>query len=267
MRSVFLALLVAVIGLGLVACAGQGEEAATAMPSPAVHATAALASPTIAAATTAAAAEDRPDVEALLRAAALRLEDLPSGFTLDEEKFTTNEQQAEEGSAHPGGPTLEDLNRFGRILGYEASYSREVSLGSLLAGGTLLLQVTTAVYRDSKGADEAFEFARRQASDPEFLEGFQESLTSSSGVDVRNASVSPMSFAKVGDDRLAFEIKMTAHSPDLDRDLDFVAQLVGLRADRGIGSVTVLAITSPPPVPELENLARTLDERLRDALE
>jgi len=265
MRSAFLVLLAAVFALGLVACGGEGEEAATATPSPAVHATAAPASPTIAATTTAAATEDRPEVEALLRAAALRLEDLPSGFTLDEEKFTTNEQQAEEGSAHPGGPTLEDLNRFGRILGYEADYSQEVSVGSLL-GGTLFLQATTVVYRDSAGARDAFEFTRQRASDPEFAKAFEASVAGSAG-EVRDASISPMSFAEVGDDRIAFEMKFTMHNPDLNIDYQYVVQLVGIRRGRGIGSVTVLAITSPSPIQELEDLARTTDERLKDALE
>jgi hypothetical protein len=262
MRNVFLALLAALIALGLVACAGKGKEAATATPSPAVHATAALASPTIAATTTA-AAEDRPEVEALLRAAALRLEDLPSGFTLDEEKFTTNEESATEGPS--GGPTLEDLNRWGRILGYEADYSQEVSLGSLL-GGTLFLQATTVVYRDSAGARDAFEFTRQRTSDPEFAKAFEESVAGSAG-EVRDASISPMSFAEVGDDRIAFEMKFTIHNPDLNTDFPYVVQIVGIRRGRGVGAVTVLAITSPSPVQELEELARTLDKRLKDALD
>lgn len=262
MRNVFLALLAAVFALGLVACGGKGEEAATATPSPAVHATAALASPTIAA-TTAAAAEDRPEVEALLRAAALRLEDLPSGFTLDEEKFTTNEESVTEGPS--GGPTLEDLNRWGRILGYETDYSQEVSLGSLL-GGTLFLQATTVVYRDSAGARDAFEFTRQRTSDPEFAKAFEASVAGSAG-EVRDASISPMSFAEVGDDRIAFEMKFTMHDPDLNTDFHYAVQIVGIRRGRAVGAVTVLAITSPSPVQELEDLARTLDKRLKDALE
>jgi hypothetical protein len=265
MRSAFLILLVGLIALGLEACGGQEEQAATATPTPAPTATPTLASQTIAAATTVAAAEDRREVEALLRAAALRLEDLPSGFTLDEEKFTTNEQEAEGGSAYSGGPTLEDLNRFGRILGYEADYSQEVSLGSLL-GGTLFLQATTVVYRDSAGARDAFEFVRQRTSDPELAKAFEASVAGSAG-EVRDASISPMSFAEVGDDRIAFEMKFTMHDPDLNVDFDYVVQLVGIRRGRGIGSVTVLAITSPSPVQELEELARTSDERLRDALE
>ena len=248
--------LAATLAVFLVACGGGDETE----PPP----TGVPASPTAVASMT---AEERGDTEALLKAAALRLEDLPSGFTLDEEKFSTNEETAEEQKDNPYAPTLEDLNRFGRILAYEASYSQEVSPASLVAGGTLFLQVTSAVYRDSKGAGEALEFVRRQASDPGFAEEFQQNFAGGSGVQVKSATISPMSFAKVGDDRLAFEIKISAHSPDLDTDLDFVGRIVGVQRDRGIDSVTVLAVGSPSPVQELEDLARTLDERMKDALE
>jgi hypothetical protein len=237
----------------LTACGGGDETE----PSP----TKVPASPTAVASMT---ADERAATEALLKAAALRLEDLPSGFTLDEEKFTTNEEAAE-GSDSPGAATLEDMNRFGRILGYEANYSQEVSLGSLL-GGTLFLQATTVVYRDSAGARDAFELTRQRTSDPEFAKAFEASVAGSAG-EVRDASISPMSFAKVGDDRIAFEMKFTMHSPDLDTDLDFVGRIVGVRRDRGIDSITVLALGTPSPVQELEDLARTLDQRMKDALE
>jgi len=248
--------LIAAIPVFLAACGGGDETE----PSP----TKVPASPTAVASMT---ADERAATEALLKAAALRLEDLPSGFTLDEEKFSTNEETAEEQKDNPYAPTLEDLNRFGRILAYEANYSQEVSAGALAAGGTLFLQVTAAVYRDSKGASEALEFVRQQASDPGFAEEFQQNFASSSGVQVRSASISPMSFAKVGDDRIAFEMKFTMHNPDLNTDFQYVTQIVGVRRDRGIGSVTVLAIGSPSPVQELEDLARTLDQRLKDALD
>jgi hypothetical protein len=211
--------------------------------------------------------EERAETEALLKAAALRLEDLPSGFILDEERFTTNEETAAEQKDNPYAPTLEDLNRFGRILAYEATYSQEVSLSSLVTGGTLFIQTTAAVYRDSEGASEAFEFVRQQASDPGFADEFQKNFASSSSVEVRSATISPMSFAAVGDDRLAFKIDITAHSADVDLDLNFVGQIVGVRRGRAINSVTVLAVGSPSPVQELEDLARTLDERMQDALE
>jgi len=266
--------LVATLAVFLVACGG-GDDGDETEPSPTAttsaagepQATAAPASATVPAPTAAATIEDRAEVEALLKAAALRLEDLPTGFTLDEERFTTNEEAAEESSDSPGAATLEDMNRFGRILGYEASFSQEASLGTLLEGGTLFLQVTTTAYQDSDGADEAFEFVREQASDPEAVGAFEESFASSPGVEVLDASLSPMSFADVGDERLAYEVKISAHSTDLNQDFNFIARLVGVRRDRVIGAVTVVTVNAASPVDELEDLARKLDDHLKDALE
>jgi len=272
--------LAATLAVLLAACGGgdgDNEPASTGTPSspaggsPAAAATVAGGSPTAAATaaapTAAPTVEDRAEVEALLMAATLRLEDLPTGYTLDDEAFTTNEESAEDESDILAGPTLEDLNRFGRILGYEASYSQESSLGSLLEGGTLSLQVTTTLYQESDGADDAFEFVRDQASDPELVEAFEESFASSPGVEVQDASLTAMSFAELGDERLAYEFKVSAHSTDLDQDIEFIAHLVGVRRDRLIGSVTVLAVNEASPVEELEDVARTLDERMKDALE
>ena len=248
--------LAATLAVLLVACGGDDE---TESPSTGVPASpAAVASMT---------ADERAETEALLKAAALQLEDLPSGFTLDEEVCSTNEETAEEQKDNPYAPNLEDLNRFGRLLSYEASYSQEVTAGALATGGTLFLQVASAVYRDSEGAAEALEFVREGASDPGFAEEFQQNFASSSGVQVKSATISPMSFAKVGDDRIAFEIKILARSPGVDTDLDFVGRIVGVRRDRIIDSVTVLDLGPASPVEELEDLARTLDEHLKDALE
>ena len=241
-------------GLGLVAvvmtaCGGNGENEL---------------SPTVTSA--AAPAEDRARVEELLKTAALRAEDLPEGFTLDEEKFVTNEESASKESAFPGAPTLDDLNRFGRILGYEAGYHPEESLG-LPPAGTVSFLVTTDIYRDSEGAGEHFDLVRRQPSDPGFVKAFEEQFAGSDDVDLRDASISSISLAKVGDDRMAFEIKFKARYPDLDSELDLIAQLVAVRRGRAIGAATALAVGSPSPLGESEDLAHELDERLKDALE
>jgi len=274
--------LVTALAVVLVACGGgddneasptastsaPGEPAATAAaPSataPAASATAPAASAT--APTAAATVEDQAEVEALLKAAALRPEDLPEGYTLDEEKFTTNEESVAE-TAGPGEATLEDLNGFGRILGYEASYSQEAGLSTLLEGGTLFLQTTTTVYQDSDGAKEHFGFVRDQASDPEFVDNFEKSFADSPGVEVSNATISEISVADVGDERLGYEVKVSAHSTDLDQDFDFVGQIIGVRRDRMISSITVVGINSSTPTDQLDDLARTMDQHMKDALE
>ena len=253
--------LAAILAVLLVACGGGDDK--TESPSATTS-----GSPTAVASTTAVAsmtAQDRSETEALLKAAALQLEDLPSGYTLDEERFSTNEETAQEQKDNPYAPTLEDLNRFGRTLSYDASYSQEVTADT--TSGTLFVQITSALYQDSDGAAEALDFVRQQASDPGFADEFEQNFASSSGVQVKSATVSPMSFAKVGDDRLAFEMKITAVSPGTDTDLDFVARVVGVQRGRGIDSITVLSVGSPSPVEELEDLARTLDERMKDVFE
>jgi hypothetical protein len=274
--------LVAALAVVLVACGGGGDNeasptastsaagepaataAATSATAPAASATAPAASAT--APTAAATVEDQAEVEALLKAAALRPEDLPEGYTLDEEKFTTNEESVAE-TAGPGEATLEDLNGFGRILGYEASYSQEAGLSTLLEGGTLFLQTTTTVYQDSDGAKEHFGFVRDQASDPEFVDNFEKSFADSPGVEVSNASISEISVADVGDERLGYEVKVSAHSTDLDQDFDFVGQIIGVRRDRIIGAITVVGINSSTPTDQLNDLASTMDQRMKDALE
>ena len=263
--------LVAALAVILVACGGgdnENEPSSTAPTSAAGEpaATVAAASATAPAATAAATVEDRAEVEALLTAAALRLEDLPEGYTLDEEKFTTNDESVQE-TTGPGEATLEDLNSFGRILGYEASYSQEAGPSTLLEGGTLFLQTTTTVYEDSDGAEEHFGFVRDQASDPEFVDNFEKSFADSPGVEVSDASISEISVADVGDQRLAFEVKVSAHSTDLDQDFDFVGQIIGVRRGRMIGAITVVGINSSTPTEQLEDLAGTMDERMKDALE
>jgi hypothetical protein len=261
----FLLPLVAALAVFLAACGGGGGDETELSPE-STTAGAPAAAETGAPPTAAATVENRTEVEALLKAASLQTEDLPEGFTLDNETFTTNEESVDENTG-PGAPTLEDFNSWGRVLGYDATYSEPEALSSLLEGGTLSLTVTTTVYEDSDGADEAFGFVRDQASDPEFVKAFEDSFASDSGVEVRDASISPLSLAELGDDRQAYEIKITAHSTDLDEDFEFVAQLFGIRRDRLVGAVTVFTVNAPPPEGQLEDLAGKLDERMKDALE
>jgi hypothetical protein len=246
----FAPLLIGLLAVALLttACASNNET----KPSP----TAAPASPTVAAT---AMTEEQGAAEALLKAVTLGAEDLPEGYTLVDEGFTTNEEAAgEEGSS--AALTVEDLDSLGRILGYEAVYSREAS------SGTLLLLLTTEVYRDSAGARESFDLLRQQPSDAEIFAALQENL-SGSDLDIQTASLYPISFAEVGDDRLAFELRTNVNIPDLNTNVDQFTQFVDIQRGRGIGSIAAVALGSRPSTEELEDLARTLDERMKDALE
>jgi hypothetical protein len=249
-------------GLGLVAviaaCGGGGEASPTAIPaSPTSTLTAA---PSAVASMT----DEELAAEALLKAAALQTEDLPSDLTLAEEKFTTNEDEAEQENILTGAPTAEDLSRWGRILGYQASYSPDTQ--SITTGATLSFLVETDVYRDSDGAEQHFEVIRQQPSDPGFVAWFQEDAKAA-GVDVQDASVSELPFIEVGDNQMAYELRLDAHYADLDQDLSLITQIVGIRRGRALGFITMITIDSPSPVGVLEDLTRTLDQRMKDALE
>ena len=215
-------------------------------------------SPTVAA--TGPAAVEGSAAEALLKTVSLGAKDLPDGFTLVDERYITNTEAAGEGDTSSAF-TVEDLDRMGRILGYESVYSREGA-----TGGTLLLLLTTTIYRDQAGAVEGFDLLRQQPSDPEVLKALQESLTGSD-LDVQNASISPLSFPEVGDDRIAYELKTNVHIPDLNTNVDQFTHFVDIRRGRGIGSIAAVAVGSPPSAQDLESLARKLDERMKDALE
>lgn len=208
--------------------------------------------------------EERDAAGPLLMAASLTEEDMPEGFAFAEDRFLTNEESADEELDYPGAATVDDHNRWGQVLTYEIEFTREAP--PTLTGATLSVEVSTILYRDSGGAAEAFEFLRQQTSDPAYVEALQQESTAI-GAEIRDLEISPVSFAGVAEDRMAFEAKFTAYDPQRGEDLDFVSQLVAIRRDRAIGTLVVRAIGSPHPLEEVEDLARTLDERMKDALE
>ena len=251
----FLALL-GVLGLVAVTtvCGGGDETEAPATSTP-------TAAPSAVASMT---AEERAATETLLKAAALQAEDLPSGLTLAEENFTTNEDEAEQENILPGAPTAEDLSRWGRILGYQASYSPDTQ--AIATGATLSFLVETDVYRDSEGAEEHFQVISQQPSDPAFITWFQEDAKAA-GADVQDAVVSPLPFIEVGDNQMAFELRLSAYYADSDQEVNLITQIIGIRRDRALGFITMITLDSPSPVGVLEDLTRTLDQRMKDALE
>jgi hypothetical protein len=253
------------LAAAVAACGGDDEAEPTATgtvaASPTTQATAASASPAAVASMT---PDERATTEALLKAAALRLEDLPEGFIFQEEKFLTNEEAVDENLDYPGAPTVEDHNRWGRILEYEVTYRREAP--PTLTGATLSIEITTALFRDSGGAGENLGFLRQQGADPEYVNALEQQ-SAQEDLNVRDLKVSPISFASVGEDRMAFEVTFTMRDAQLDKDLNFISQFIAIRRGRAIGALQTLAVGSPHPLEEVEDLARTLDERMKDALE
>lgn len=259
--SVAISLLFAACMAVLSACGGSEEELPP-IASPAATEEATRTSP---AASPTLPLETRAEREALLKSMALTLEDLPSGFTLDEENFMTNEEAAKD---YPDGEEqgLADYARWGRLLGYEATYSTEVSLATLMTGGTIAIWVETTIFEDSNGAEESMARNKERLSDPEERARLVEK-NKKENPDWEDVEFQPMSFAQVGEDTAAFQVTGKISDPELELEADVMAQYVAVRRGRGIGLVAAGAIQGPPSIEELEAMARKLDQRMKEALE
>jgi hypothetical protein len=261
MKRAFVTAFVFAICLAVVGACGGGEEEPSPARSPAATEEATAASP---AASPTLPAESRAELETLLRAMSLKLEDLPSGFTLQEEKFTTNEEAAKDylDGEEQG---LADYARWGRLLGYEATYSTEVSLAALMTGGTVYIAIRPTLFEDSKGASEAMEKGKASLSDPEEQAKFVEDFKKDSNWE--DVELALMSFAQVGDDTTAFQLTGKVSSSESAVKLTAVAQVVAIRRGRGNGMVIVSAIEGPSPIQELEAMVQKFDQRMKEALE
>jgi hypothetical protein len=246
---VALVIALAVGAMALGSACGGGEEGGQAGPTPA--ATPALA--------------DRAELEALLKSMVLGLEDLPSGFTLQEEKFETNGEAAVD---YPDGMEqgLADYARWGRLLGYQATYARGVSLATVVTGETIIMMVGATLCEKPEGASEAMAKSKDRLLDPEeqakFLEEFKKE-----NPDWTDPQFAPMSFADVGDDTFAYQLTGKVGSAESGLEVTAIVQFVVVRRGRAIGTVATSAVQEPAPVQELEGIARKLDQRMKEALQ
>jgi len=227
----------AVVGVG---CGGDGEEGPSATTGP----------------------TDRPTLEATLRSVALTLDDLPSGFVLQEEAFTDNEEAAE---TDPEGKqaALARLDGWGRLLGYAATYMTNAPLGAFISGGTASVSVSLSIFQTSEGAVAGMEWGRELVDDPSQSVSLFPGVISIEG--------EPMSFASIGDETLAARFTGTlrpeGEGAEFEVDVDFIAHLVAIRRGRATAHIIVGAIGGATPGQEVEDIIRTLDERLAQALQ
>jgi len=225
----------AVVGVG---CGGGGEEGPSATSVPV----------------------DRPTLEAMLRSVAPTLDDLPSGFVLQEEAFTDNEEAAE---TDPEGKqaALARLDGWGRLLGYDATHMTNDPLGTFISGGTASVSVSLNIFQTSEGAAAGMEWGREVAADP------GQSVALIPGVIALETE--PMSFPSIGDETLAarFTGTLRPEGVEFEVDVDFVAHLVAIRRGRATAHIIVGAIGGATPGQEVEDIIRTLDERLSQALQ
>lgn len=222
-----------VVGVG---CGGDGDEGPSATATP----------------------MDRPALEALLKGATVTITDLPPGFALQSEAFSDNEEAAE---SDPEGrqAALARFSEWGRLLGYEASYMTNDPLGAYLEGGTALITVNLNIFQTSEGAAAGIEWGRELVADP------GQASTLIPGVIALETD--PLSFPSMGDETLAARFTGTLRPQDVGFDVDFVAHLVAIRRGRATAHVLVGAIGGATPGQELEDIIRTLDERLAEAVQ
>jgi hypothetical protein len=241
-----------------VGCGGGEEEGTPTASAVASPVATEAASPTLAAPSPTLPAESRAELEALLKAAALHVADLPSGFTFKEEEFATNEEAA---SGDPIDPQqrLSDFGKWGRLLGYKVSYGKLAGLGAL-ADGTVSITVQIAIYRDVQGAQAFIAASRERIENPELAAKVASSFEDG---DFRNATISRMSFAPIGDATVARELTAEPTSGMVSR---AVVQDVIISEGRVLGIATTFAMNSPSPSEELEGLVRKLHERIQAAL-
>jgi len=217
-------------------------------------------------------ASDKPPASSVVYpAASLPPEDLPEHFRFQYGEFTTNGRHIIDMKSllkEPGSlrVTQEELDCWGRILGYTANYAKFEGMGR----GTASLLVVVDLFRDSGGAGQYFAWLTRDLSDPEASATWKRAQDwgGSIGQEWQDVSASPMTFPPIGDERIAAVMAAAVHY-DYDPNLDYkyAAKAVAFRSGRAVGTITITGEDSVPRTKELERLARTLDERMKDALE
>ena len=209
------AALLAVLLAVAVACGGGGDEEATVAPSPGATGTPA-GTPT---ATPSA-------VEEQLNGMVLQLSDLPAGFSLVQEGFSTNEDVA--GDGEDAAEALARLTEWGRIEGHGVVFASETSSGQ---SGVLLVDSTASLYQSDSGAAASF----AEAVDTARTTDWQ--ATVAQATDVAVQEVPPLD---VADGMFWIRITGNALLGDPPSEQPFVQDVVLLRVDRVRGSLSIL---------------------------
>jgi len=193
--------------------------------------------------------EESAALETLLRSAVPGLGQLASGFVLEREAFETNEEKVAD--ATELDPSLEDLEAWGRLLGFVTEYDRPDY------GQKLRLEVE--VFKTAGGAAEAFAAATAIVETEEFAAEAREALGAST------AEFDRISFVSLGEESNAFRGVMTVPRPG-SGEIQLIAHSIGARREYLVGYIQVWSASgSTPSMEELETLSRALDERMKEA--
>lgn len=193
--------------MAVVAC-GDGDEEGAASPSPGATATPSAA-------------------EQQLQGMVLQLGDLPLGFSLTHESFSTNGDVAG-GSADPQAE-LAQLTRWGRILGRAVAYAPGASSD---ASGVVSVDSAASLYQTDSGAAQSFADAVSTARATDWQANTGE---------VQNVQVEEIPPLDVADEMLWLRMSGTATIGDPPSEQIFVQDIVLMRVGRARGSLTIVS--------------------------
>jgi hypothetical protein len=206
-----------------VACGGGDDEEAiqsTIVPGPGVTGTAAglpAGTPTPASSA----------VDEQLQAMVLQPSDVPAGFTLASDSFSTNEDVA--GRGEDAAEVLAQLTEWGRIRGHGVVFSSEASDEA----GVLLVDSTVSIYETDSGAGASF----ADAVDTARATDWQATI----GPDATDVSVEEISPLDVADEMLWLRMTGTAIIGNPAEQQPFIQDVILMRVGRVRGSVSTVA--------------------------
>jgi hypothetical protein len=206
---------------GAVACGGGGDGEATSSPGATVAPTATPSA-----------------VEQQLTGMVLQPSDLPDGFSVVQEGFSTNEEVA--GQGEDAAELLAQLTEWGRIL------SRGVVFESSAETGVLLVDSTVSLYEADSGAIASF----ADAVDTARATDWQTSAGSATNVAVQE--VPPLDAA---DEMLWLRITGTAQVGDPPTETPFIQDVILMRVGRARGSVSIIS-SAVDAAPLVESMVR-----------
>jgi hypothetical protein len=226
-----LLLLAASLSLLAAACGGGGEETPSPVPP--------TGSPL------------PPEVQVQLKRMVLQPDDMLVGFNPVDEAFSTNEESAS--SADDPQGHLADLQRWGRILGYEVYYE---SGEPATVGQTMFFSVqsTASIYESSEGASASFADAVEVARTADWPVHF---------VGLEYVEVEEVPVSGLADEAMWLRIGEKGEPGEQVFAFDFVM----LRQGPGRGSLQIGSFGTEGSKAVVEQLARAQADRMRSGLD
>lgn len=172
-----------------------------------------------------------------------------AGFEFDEDDsgYESNEDQAVDD--FDPEDEAQDIEKFGRVSGYAARYSRFQAL--LEEEGPFTLSLDVDLFEDADGASGyvADSITERQQQVGQEAEG------------VVLEELTPLDVEKIGEEAVAWRMKVTLEDQEGDQ-FTLYATFVGFRKGRLLGSVTVGRFDDQDIGSEVAALARKLHDRI-----